>query len=67
MAIFLGVVLFGGSLSWTGRERVMTAMASGYSEAKWLDSKLPADAVILENFRYRALLPRPFVAGTDFS
>jgi lysylphosphatidylglycerol synthetase-like protein (DUF2156 family) len=66
IALYLGVVLLGGSLSWTGRERVMTAMASGYSEAKWLDSKLPLDAVVLENFRYRALLPRPFVAGDRF-
>jgi Protein of unknown function (DUF1420) len=66
IALYLGVVLFGGSLTWAGRERVMTAMASGYSEAKWLDAKLPADAVVLENFRYRALLPRPFIAGDRF-
>jgi Protein of unknown function (DUF1420) len=66
VVLYLGVFLFAGSLTWAGRERVMTAMASGYSEAKWLDAKLPADAVVLENFRYRALLPRPFVAGDRF-
>jgi hypothetical protein len=66
VVLYLGAVLFAGSLSLAGRERVMTAMASGYSEAKWLDSKLPPDAIVLENFRYRALLPRPFVAGDRF-
>jgi hypothetical protein len=30
---------------------------------KWLDAMLPPDAVVLADFRYRALLPRPFVVG----
>jgi hypothetical protein len=33
---------------------------------KWLDATLPPDAVVLEDFRYRALLPRPFVVGDRF-
>ena len=63
VAIYLGAVLFPGALTQTGRERVMTLMAPGYAEAKWLDATLPPDAVVLEDFRVRALLPRPFVAG----
>jgi hypothetical protein len=62
-AIYLGVVLFPGALTQTGRERVMTQIAPGYAEAKWLDATLPPDAVVFEEFRYRALLPRPFVVG----
>jgi len=62
-AVYLGVVLFPGALTQTGRERVMTLMAPGYAEAKWLDATLPPDAVVLEEFRYRALLPRPFIVG----
>ena len=66
VAVYLGVVLFPGALTQTGRERVMTLMAPGYAEAKWLDATLPPDAVVLEEFRYRALLPRPFVVGDRF-
>jgi hypothetical protein len=66
VAVYLGVVLFPGALTQTGRERVMALMAPGYVEAKWLDATLPPDAVVLEEFRYRALLPRPFVVGDRF-
>jgi hypothetical protein len=66
VAVYLGVVLFPGALTPTGRERVMTQMAQGYAEAKWLDSTLPSDAVVLEDFRYWALFPRPFVVGDRF-
>jgi uncharacterized protein DUF1420 len=63
IAVYLGVVLFPGALTHAGREHVMTLMAPGYAEAKWLDATLPPDAVVLEEFRYRALLPRPFIVG----
>jgi hypothetical protein len=66
VAVYLGIVLFPGALTQTGRERVMTLMAPGYAEAMWLDATLPSDAIVLEEFRYRALLPRPFVAGDRF-
>ena len=49
VAIYLGVVLFPGALTQTERERVMTLMAPGYAEAKWLDATLPPDAVVLED------------------
>ena len=64
----MGTVLFHGALTQTARERVMTAMAPGYSVAKWLDVVLPSNAVLLvfEELRYRALLPRPFVVGDQF-
>jgi hypothetical protein len=62
-AVYLGATLFPGALTQRGRDRVMTLMAPGYAEAKWLDATLPADAVVLEEFRYRALLPRPFIVG----
>jgi Protein of unknown function (DUF1420) len=63
VAVYLGVVLFPGALTQTGRERVMTQIAPGYAAAKWLDATLPPDAVMFEEFRYRAFLPRPFVVG----
>ena len=44
----------------------MTLMAPGYAEAKWLDATLPPDAVVLGEYRYRALLPRPFAIGDRF-
>ena len=68
VAVYLGVLLFPGALTQTERERVMTLMAPGYAEAKWLDATLPADAVVLveEEFRSRALLPRLFVVGDRF-
>jgi hypothetical protein len=63
VAAYLGINLFPGALTQTQRERVMTLMASGYAEAKWLGATLPFDAVVLGEYRYRALLPRPFVIG----
>jgi hypothetical protein len=63
VAIYLGVVLFPGALTQTWRERVLTQVAPGYAAAKWLDATLPPDAVVFEEFRYRAFLPRPFVVG----
>jgi Protein of unknown function (DUF1420) len=66
VAIYLGVILFSGALTPTQRERAMTLMAPGYAEAKWLDAILPLDAVVLGEYRYRALLPRPFVIADRF-
>jgi hypothetical protein len=66
VAIYLGGVLFPGALTQAQRERVMTLMAPGYVGAKWLDATLPPDAIVLEGFRYRALLPRPFVVADRF-
>jgi uncharacterized protein DUF1420 len=66
VAVYLGVLLFGGALTPAWRERTMLVMTPGYAEAKWLDAILPRDAIVLENFRYRALMPRRFVAGDRF-
>jgi hypothetical protein len=66
VAVYLGALLFGGALTPTWRDRVMTVMTPGYAEAKWLDAVLPRDAVVLENFRYRTLMPRRFVAGDRY-
>jgi Protein of unknown function (DUF1420) len=66
VAVYLGGLLFPGALAQTERERVMTLVAPGYAEAKWLDATLPLDAVVLGEYRYRALLPRPFVIGDRF-
>src|SRR5262245_27949815 len=60
---YLGAVLFPGALTQTQRERLITLTTPAYAEAKWLDATLPLDAVVLEGFHYRALLPRPFVVG----
>jgi hypothetical protein len=66
VAVYLGALLFGGALTPAWRDRVMTVMTDGYAEAKWLDTVLPHDAVVLENFRYHALIPRRFVVGDRY-
>jgi uncharacterized protein DUF1420 len=66
VAVYLGAPLFGGALTPAWRDRVMTVMTPGYAEAKWLDAVLPPEAVVLENFRYRALMPRRFVVGDRY-
>jgi hypothetical protein len=66
VAVYLGAPLFGGALTPAWRDRVMTIMTAGYAEAKWLDAVLPRDAVVLENFRYHALMPRRFVVGDHY-
>jgi hypothetical protein len=66
VAVYLGAPLFGGALTPVWRDRVMTVMTPGYAEAKWLDAVLPHDAVVLENLRYRALIPRRFVVGDRY-
>jgi hypothetical protein len=66
VAVYLGAPLFGGALTSAWRDRVMTFMTAGYAEAKWLDAVLPHDAVVLENVRYHALMPRRFVVGDRY-
>jgi hypothetical protein len=66
VAVYLVVVLFPGALTQAARERVMTVMAQGYAEAKWLDATLPPDAIVLAAWKYVALMPRPFVSGDRF-
>jgi hypothetical protein len=66
VAVYLGALLFGGALTPAWRDRIMTVMTPGYAEAKWLDAVLPPDAVVLENFRYHALMPRRFVVGDRY-
>jgi hypothetical protein len=66
VAVYLGALLFGGALTAAWRDRVMTFMTAGYAEAKWLDAVLPHDAVVLENVRYHALMPRRFVVGDRY-
>jgi len=51
--------LLPGSWTMALRERTMSATASGYTEAKWLDRILPPDAVVLGlSTRSHALVPR---------
>jgi hypothetical protein len=66
VAVYLGILLFGGALTPAWRDRVMTFMTAGYAEAKWLDAVLPREAVVLENFRSHALMPRRFVVGDRY-
>jgi hypothetical protein len=67
VAVYFAAVLFPGALTQAERERVMTVMAQGYAEAKWLDATLPPDAVVLVGASgYGALMPRPFVSGERF-
>jgi hypothetical protein len=66
VAVYLGALLFGGALTPAWRDRVMTVMTDGYAKAKWLDTVLPHDAVVLDNFRYHALMPRRFVVGDRY-
>jgi hypothetical protein len=61
MAVTAAATLFPGGLSPTWRDQVMRATAFGYSDSVWLDSILPANAVIFSAHRANALLPRPFV------
>jgi hypothetical protein len=63
VAIYLAVILFPGALTQARRDHVMSQIAPGYAAGKWLDANLAPDAIVYEEFRYRAFLPRPFVVG----
>jgi Protein of unknown function (DUF1420) len=66
VGVYLASILLPGALTQAGRDRVMTKMALGYSEAKWLDATLPPDAVVLTSGRSYALLPRSFVVADRY-
>jgi hypothetical protein len=66
VGIYLGSILLPGALTQAGRDHVMTKMALGYAEAKWLDATLPADAVVVTEGHSHALMPRPFVVVERF-
>jgi hypothetical protein len=66
VAVYLGAPLLGGALTPVWRDRVMTVMTDGYAGTKWLDTVLPPNAIVLENFRYHALMPRRFVVGDRY-
>jgi hypothetical protein len=63
VALFGAATLFPGALTPGLRERVMSRATAGYDEARWLDRVLPEDTVFTGQGRFRALAPRPFVAG----
>ncbi len=56
------VTLLPGSLTPEWRSMVMERAANGYSVMKWVDSVLPADAVLLNGHRSMALAPRDAVS-----
>jgi len=56
-----GMLLFPGALTASTRHKVMHQAAVGYSYMRWLDEKLPPDAVVLlPDLGLEALMPRPF-------
>jgi len=61
LAGYLAYSQFPGALTERWRDEIMRETAYGYAEARWLDSVLPADAVIVTALPSRALLPRPFL------
>ncbi len=56
------VTLLPGALTPQFRSMVMERAANGYSVMKWVDSVLPADAVLLNSHRSMALAPRDAVS-----
>jgi hypothetical protein len=64
IALYGAASLFPGALTAGRREAVLTRLAAGYPESKWLDRVLPADAVIVAaGGRYHLFSPRPFVVA----
>jgi len=59
--------LFPGALTASRRDAVMARTAAGYAQARWMDQVLPADAVVIEQGRFHAFTPRPFVVATPTS
>ncbi len=62
-AVFMAATLAPAIVSEQRRDRVMTTMASGYAEARWIDEIVPRSAVVLTSTGSYALLPRAFVAS----
>jgi hypothetical protein len=65
IALFGAVTLFPGFLTWHGRMSVMSKMADGYDETRWLNALLPADSWLVTTVRSHALLERRFVVDDD--
>jgi len=61
-ALVMAAALAPAAFSDRLRDRVMTTMASGYAESRWMATVMPAAATLLAATRSYALLPEPFVA-----
>ncbi len=66
LAIVCATLLFPGTWSAAWRDRVLRSVAPGYAEARWLDTILRPDDVLLTGIRSKIFLPRPFVADDRF-
>jgi Protein of unknown function (DUF1420) len=64
-ALFGAFVLVPGIFTPHGRLFVMSNVAKGYDDARWLNTVLPRDAFVVTTLRSHALLERPFVAADD--
>jgi hypothetical protein len=61
MAGWGAMMLFPGALTVSRRHNIMQQAAVGYPYMRWLDEKLPPDAVVLlPEHGLEALMPRPF-------
>lgn len=63
MASFGAARLFPGAISDPLRHQVMLKSSYQYAEAKWLNTILPENSVILTDLRSKALIPRPFISS----
>ena len=61
-ALVMAAALAPAAFSDRLRDRVMTTMASGYAESRWMATVIPGGATLLAATRSYALLPEPFVA-----
>jgi hypothetical protein len=61
LSIYSAYAIFPGAFSDSNREKVMSAMADGYSIARLIDEILPEDAVLLTDIRSKILIPRKVV------
>ncbi len=70
MALITGycaLTFFPAALTAYRRHNFMNKSVLGYAETRWLDKVLSPDAVILTEFSYVALLPRPFLLIDEYS
>jgi len=65
LAAYGAAVLIPAGFSRAARARVMSKVASGYDEARWLNAVLPPSSTLVTTLRSHALLERPFVVGDD--
>jgi hypothetical protein len=61
MALMLALTVFPGALTESLRNRVMTTVAYGYAEGRFLNANLPPNAVVLAALFQRSQLRAPFV------